>query len=253
MRIAQKAIFGYIIAYSYVISRFLRWYLQKHPLRNLRDTRNPRIWQVDEKQVSILGITFWLMSVIDLTTEFIIVLKVFRSRTNENLANALRESKRLVGRIPKVVETDAYRGYSKAVRRVFGDVTHWKAKKGEWYGINNLVENFNSILEAWMKPHKSFHSLWTAQLIADGLWVQYNFVRKSTSQYLLGQTRAETAGFDLKLEKPWTELVSLAERAALLGHIPRRMQPEPAKVQMEMDEYLPSPNAEQATPVPDAP
>jgi transposase-like protein len=240
MRIGHTTPLNYAIAYSYLIFRFLVWYLQKHPLKNVGD-----IWQVDEKQISVAGFTFWLLCVIDVTTEFVLVMKVFRSRTAANLANALYEAQRLVRKSPLVVETDALRQYRKCIRRVFGLACHWRAKKTEWYGINNLVENLNSILEAWIKVHKGFHSLWTAQFIVDGIWIHHNFVKKTTSQYPLHTTTAETAGFDIELTKPWTQLISLAEKAALLGRIPRGIEPAKLAVQTELDEWT-DPQMEQA-------
>jgi transposase-like protein len=233
-----------------MISRFLKWYLHKHRLRNVGD-----VWQVDEKYVSVLGIGFWLLSIVDIETEFILVLKIIKSRTVSNLANALQEARLLVRKSPIVVETDALTGYRKAVRRVFGEICHWRAKKSSWYGINNLVENLNSVLQAWLCAHKGFHSLMTAQFIADGLWIQYNFVKRSTSQYLLHQTRAESAGFDIRLIKPWTELLILAEKAALLGHIPtvRHIEPAYLTIQTELDPWLSSPNLEQPLLVPETP
>lgn len=240
MKLGHKTAVRYAIAYSYLISRFLRWYLHKHRLHNIGDE-----WQVDEKYISLLGVGFWLLCIIDLETEFVLVMKVIRSRTVSNLANALQEAKLLVGKCPIVVETDAYPHYRKAIRRVFGDITHWRAKKTQWYGINNLAENLNSILQAWLASRKGFHSLMTAQLIADGLWIQYNFVRRSTSQYLLEQTRAETAGFGIKLVKPWTELLTMAEKAAILGCIPPRIEPGHLAIQVELDRWMAGPDPEQ--------
>lgn len=248
MKISHTTALKYAIVYAYLVFRFLTWYLQKRPLRNLGD-----IWQVDEKQISVAGLTFWLVCVVDLTTEFILVLKVVRSRSVENLANALREAKRLAKKAPVLVETDGYPHYRAAIRRVFGEICRWRAKKSEWFGINNLVEVLNSILEAWIRIHKGFHSLWTPQFIVHGLWIQHNFVKPTTSQYLIRSTTAETAGFDIELTRPWTQLISLAERVALLGHIPTRIQAGPPAVQTELDRWLPSPNPEQPIPALDSP
>jgi len=244
VKLNHKTAIRYVVSYSYLINRFLRWYLHKHPLRNIGG-----VWQVDEKYVTLQGVGFWLLSILDLETQFILLLKIIKSRTVSNLANALQEAKMLARKTPIVVETDALPQYSKAVRRVFGDTGHWRTKKTSWYGINNLVENLNSILQAWLGTRKGFHSLMTSQLIVDGLWIQQNFVKRSTSQYLLHQTRAEAAGFDIKLNKPWTELLAYSEKAALLGHIPWRIQPVYPAIQTELDFWLSSPNLEQQHPV----
>jgi len=240
VKIGHTTSFKYAIVYSYLIFRFLVWYLQKRPLRNVGP-----IWQVDEKQISVCGHVFWLVCVVDLTTEFVLVLKVIPNRTVANLTNALLEARRIAGKVPGLVETDALKGYRKAVTKCFGDIPHWRAKKSEWYGINNLAENLNSKLEGWIRIHKGFHSLITAQLIANGLWIHHNFVKRTTSQYLVHRTTAQAAGFDIELTKPWSQLITLAEKAALLARIPRPLEAGILAIQTELDRWFPSPKQEQ--------
>jgi len=229
-----STILDYVEAYPYLVSRFLCWVCQKYGLPNIGS-----IWQVDEKPVTVAGMQFWIMAVVDVTTQFVLVLRVFKGRTVENLANALREARLLAKKSPLIVETDALTAYPKAIRRALGDVTHWRVKKSEWYGVNNLVEHFNSKLEAWLRRKKRLHELNTAQHLMDGVWIHHNFGRPSTSQFLLKQRPSEVAGFPIRFERPWTDSLITAERAAQLGHI-RFSSP---KWQEHIDQWVASPTA----------
>jgi len=231
-KLSPDTILDYAVAFPHLISRFLHWIMQMYGLPNVGNH-----WQVDEKPVMVQGVQCWILAVIDVTTEFVLVLRFIRSRTIENLENGLREARLLAKKCPLITETDALSGYDKAVRRALGDATHWKVKKSEWYGVNNLIETFNSRLEAFFRVRKGLHEFNTAQHILDGVWIHETVVKKSKSQYLLHQTTAQAAGLGIKLKRPWTDLLSLAEKAALKGHI-KFLRPARQK---HMDQWLSTP------------
>ena len=137
---------------------------------------------------------------------------------------------------------------------------------GKSEDINARVSRGSSVAEDPAEGHVSFMIPYVhyrkvqaylkaieSRLIVHGLWIQHNFVKPTTSQYLIRSSTAQTAGFDIELNRPWTQLIALAERVALLGHIPTPMQAGLLAVQAELDRWLPSPNPEQPIPAPDPP
>lgn len=102
------------------------------------------VWEVDETYVKLSNGQCWITAVLDEDSRFIIAYIVTKKRPNGSMLETVFSEARTVAGIPKIITTDLYREYPKAIQKIFVDknVEHRKIKGKSFVGSNhnNYIE-----------------------------------------------------------------------------------------------------------------
>ncbi|MFA5019806.1 MAG: DDE-type integrase/transposase/recombinase [Candidatus Pacearchaeota archaeon] len=164
----------------------------------------------------------WLINGIDVKTRFLISSSYFKYRSQNNIKEVLSKVKNKTGNQIKIVTTDGYTAYEKAVKRTFGYDNHLgkynvkhnvvTQRKGE--GFNIWVERLHNTIRQRTQNFRGLHgSVESAYALMKGIEIYYNFVKKHEA--LKGKTPSELAIPSLKFQTTnrWLELINLANKS----------------------------------------
>lgn len=173
------------------------------------------VWQADEQCVKARNKEHerriaYTWNVLDADTRFLIANQVTEVRSRDDAVEAFRRAERNVGKVPKTVITDAYRGYGYGIREGFSKpVEHHRYAGLTAREQNNKIERFHNTFRERDKVMRGFKSPRTAGVMAEGFKTYYNFLRPHTS--LGSLTPAQRAGIDLNLgTNPTLQLLMLS-------------------------------------------
>jgi len=165
--------------------------------------------------------TNWLINAIDVKNRFLLGSTYFKYRSQKNIKKILFDVKNKSGEQIKIVTTDGYTAYEKAVKQTWGYDNHTRKykinhkvvtqRKGE--GFNIWVERLNGQIRQRTTGFRGMHgSVESAYALMKGLEIFYNFVNKHGA--LKGKTPSELAIPSLKFETPnrWLELIQLSQK-----------------------------------------
>jgi len=212
-------------------STILRW-IRKFSLKIASYTDNLKVQtgsyiEVDEMEYHRrkshkrkLGIDKnWFIDGIDVKTRFMINSAYFKSRSTNNIKKVLFNIKNKTGEQVKIVTTDGFNAYEKAVKKTFGYNNHLKKynvqhkvvtqSKGE--GFNIWVERMHNSIRQRTTGFRGMHgSVESAYAIMKSIEIFYNFVRKHEA--LKGKSPSELAIPSLQFKTPnrWLELIKLS-------------------------------------------
>lgn len=78
-------------------------------------------WGVDEAYVKLANGQCWITAVLDEDSRFMIAHIVTEKRPNSKMIQTLLSEAKIISGIPKVITTDLYPAYPKAIKKTFGD------------------------------------------------------------------------------------------------------------------------------------
>jgi len=170
----------------------------------------------------------YLWNVMDRRTRFLLASKLSKARDVGGAARAFMEAaKNAHDSEPERVFTDSLKAYSEGL--AFADFSRdpqliRNAGVNKPHATNNRIERLNGTVRERVKVQRGWKSMRSA--IPEGHRVFYNFLRSHMA--LNGQTPAQAAGIDLRLEgNRWMALIraaksgkkgSLNSSASCLGH-----------------------------------
>ena len=179
------------------------------------------IWHIDETMISVKGSKMekghydWLWNLMDNETRFILSSQIHKTRFIDDARAVLREGKENAKRIPAIVVSDSHQSYRKAVKKEIYQKTspqpqHLRVSPIK-DGMENMpIERWHNTLKQRTKVMRGMHNSNTAQNLADGFVMYYNFIRPHST---LKMTPAERADINLKLgDQPWSTLIKKASR-----------------------------------------
>ena len=198
----------------------LRW-VRKYSVMISKYTNNLKLkvgveLQVDEMEYKTKGKKSWFIDSIDTETRFMVSSNFCQKREQVELRKVMVEAKEKTGEQIKIVTTDGYLAYPKAVKLSFGynlklnqhNVYHKIVNASRGEGFNHKVERMHNNIRARTKTFRGFGSIESANAIMKGYEVYYNFIMKHQA---LNKCPYELAT-DLKLNEnnKWLELIGLS-------------------------------------------
>jgi len=213
-------------------STIIRW-LQKYVkiAKEFVDDLKPElsgIYHVDEMMVHVRktqpikmgtkqteGNYSWLWNLADHDTRFLLASRVSKRRDLAEARAVFQDAKKLMAKRPLAMVHDGLPAYSQAFNREFytnyGPRIENVRSVGSSHdkGLNQMVERVNNTVRDREKTFRGMDTDKSAQTMADGIRVNYNFIRPHMG--LNGKTPAQVAGLDLGLDGiKWKELIKLA-------------------------------------------
>jgi transposase-like protein len=163
----------------------------------------------------------WFIDGIDVKTRFMINSAYFKLRSTNNIKKVLTNIKEKTGEQVKIVTTDGFNAYEKAVKKTFGydkhfrkyNVQHKVRTQSKNEGFNIWVERLHNSIRQRTTGFRGLHgSVESAYAIMKGIEIYYNFVNKHGA--LNGKSPSELAIPSLKFETPnrWMELIELSNK-----------------------------------------
>jgi|SRR3989344_3367987 len=161
----------------------------------------------------------WFIDSIDTETRFLVASKYVKSRGQEEIKGVLKEARKQTGDQFKVITSDGFTAYPKAVTQSFGyynflrkEIRHNVVNASKGQGFNYPIERFHNTLRQRTKVFRGFHgSIDTANLIMKGFCIHYNFITKHQG---INCTPSELAIPSLKfsLSNRWLELITNSKK-----------------------------------------
>ena len=214
-------------------STIIRW-LQKYVgiAREFVDGLKPElsgIYHVDEMMVHVrktepikLGNKYgmkegnyaWLWNLADHDTRFLLSSRVSKRRNVEDARAVFQDAKKLMVKRPLAVVHDGLHTYNDAFNREFYTnsgprIENVRSVGQRDEGLNQMIERVNNTVRDREKTFRGMDHDESAQIMADGIRINYNFIRPHMG--LDGQTPAQVAGLDLGLQGVrWKELIKRA-------------------------------------------
>ncbi|MBM3141550.1 MAG: DDE-type integrase/transposase/recombinase [Chloroflexi bacterium] len=172
------------------------------------------VWLCDETVIKISGKKYWLISVIDIKTRFLLASRLSHYRRVEDIQETLKEAYNRSGMIPKVLMTDRLQAYIYAIPMTFGDkAKHLRVKKLTAKPSSSIIERMQGTIKDRIKTMRGLKSLSTARLILNGFLINYNYFRphETLSQQEL-TTPAQKAGIKFPYSN-WESLIRHSREA----------------------------------------
>ena len=214
-------------------STIIRW-LQKYVeiAREFVDGLKPElsgIYHVDEMVVRVRksepmkrgnkygvqnGRYAWLWNLADHDTRFLLASRVSKRRNVEDASAVLHDGKKLMSKRPLAVVHDGLAIYDDALNREFYTnygprIENVRSVGAAGKELNQMVERVNGTIRDREKTFRGMDNDKSAQVMADGIRVNYNFIRRHMG--LDGLTPAQAAELDLGLGKiRWQGLIRKA-------------------------------------------
>ncbi|MDE1830264.1 MAG: DDE-type integrase/transposase/recombinase [Thaumarchaeota archaeon] len=179
------------------------------------------IWHIDETIVNVRGSKMakgnydWLWNLMDNETRFILSSQIHKTRHTNDARQVLQEAKKKADRYPAIVVSDSHGSYVNAVKKEIHRLASPQPQHLQVSpikdGMENMpIERWHNTLKQRTKVMRGMHNSETAQNLANGFVLYYNFIRNHSS---LNMTPAERADIDLKLgENRWSSLIKKSSR-----------------------------------------
>lgn len=160
----------------------------------------------------------WFIDSIDTQTRFLVASKYVKSRGQDEIKEVLKNARKQTGEQFKVITSDGFTAYPKAIRQAFGfrnfesnKIKHNQVNASKGQGFNYPIERFHNNLRQRTKIFRGFHgSIDTANLIMKGFTIHYNYITKHQG---INCSPFEMAIPSLKFETAnrWLELIEKAK------------------------------------------
>jgi transposase-like protein len=175
--------------------------------------------QIDEMEYKTKGKKSWFIDSIDTQTRYMVASEYTKTREQENLKSVLSVAKSKTENQIKIVTSDGFTAYPKAIKKVFGysnkthsyKVVHNPVTQLKNEGFNHKIERLHNNIRQRTKTFRGFKNLDSANAVMKGFEVYYNFIMKHQAINCCPYELAT----DLKLENPnkWIELIELSKNA----------------------------------------
>jgi len=178
------------------------------------------IYHVDEMKVHVRkdtsddGHYAWLWNMSDHDTRFLLATRVSQRREVKDARAVFQDAKKLMEKRPLAVVHDGLQSYNEAFNKEFYTLAGPRIENirsvGQRHeGLNQSIERINGTIRDREKTFRGMDNDRTAQILSDGLRINYNFVRPHMG--LDGKTPAQVAGLDLGLDGiRWKALIKQA-------------------------------------------
>jgi len=156
----------------------------------------------------------WLWNLADHDTRFLLASRVSKRRNVEDARAVFQDAKKLMVKRPLAVVHDGLHTYNEAFNREFYTnngprIENVRSVGQRDEGLNQMVERLNNTVRNREKTFRGMDNDKSAQIMADGMRINYNFIRPHMG--LDGKTPAQVAGLDLPLQGiRWKELIKQA-------------------------------------------
>ena len=207
-----STIYRWVLKYSKQISKFTD---------NLKLKVGSEM-QIDEMEIGSKKSRYngWFIDAIDTKTRFVVSSEFTKHRNLTECKNVLQRAKNKTDEQIKLITSDGWLAYPKAIQKTFmlqektntkkDGVKHFirNASKGE--GFNYKIERLHNSVRQRIKVCRGFHgSTASANILMKGWEIHYNFIRNHLS---LVKTPSELAT-DVKFttNNRWLELINLTQ------------------------------------------
>jgi transposase-like protein len=159
----------------------------------------------------------WLWNLADHDTRFLLASRVSKRRNVEDARAVFQDAKKLMVKRPLAMVHDGLHAYNDAFTNEFYTnygprIENVRSVGQRDEGLNQMVERVNNTVRDREKTFRGMDNDRSAQIMADGMRINYNFIRPHMG--LDGRTPAQIAGLDLGLNGiRWKALIKLASNA----------------------------------------
>ena len=164
----------------------------------------------------------WLINSIDVKNRFLISSSYLKYRSQNNIKKILNNVKSKTDEQIKIVTTDGFTAYEKAVKKTWGydnklgkyKINHNVVTRSKGKGFNIWVERMHGAIRQRTKTFRGLHgSVESAYAIMKSLEIFYNFINKHGA--LNGKSPSELAIPSLQFETAnrWLELINLSQQS----------------------------------------
>jgi transposase-like protein len=170
---------------------------------NVSDT-----WRADELWVKVNGNMKYLFAMMDDETRFWIAQEVAETKNKHDARMLFTQAKKLMGKQPKTLITDALTSYSVASQQVFQGTKHIREIQLKGQVHNNKMERMNGEIRDREKTMRGLKINDTA--ILQGYQLYHNYFRPHMA--LDGKTPSEACGITIEGENKWKTLIQNATK-----------------------------------------
>lgn len=166
---------------------------------------------VDEMKVNVNGRLDWLWNLMDNDTRFWVSSLISQRREVADARAVFQDTKAKLQAMPIAVTHDGLQSYGEAFKREFYTMAAPRTVEVRSVsirdrGLNNRMERLNQTFRDRNKTQRGLDHAESAQLMADGTRIEYDFIRPHMA--LNGKTPAEAAGLALGLDgNKWQKLI----------------------------------------------
>lgn len=159
----------------------------------------------------------WLWNLADHDTRFLLASRVSKKREASDARAVFQDAKKMMAKRPLAVVHDGLHTYNEAFNREFYTnygprIENVRSVGQRDEGLNQMIERVNNTIRDREKTFRGMDNDRSAQVMADGIRINYNFIRPHMG--LDGKTPAQIAGLDLGLEGiRWKALINRASNA----------------------------------------
>ena len=172
-------------------------------------------WSVDDLHTKVTKSSKkYFYCIMDYNTRFILALREFKTKGSSDLSILFQDAKKVAGRIPVILLSDADASIAKAARENLrvqnsdGSVSSTFHNKGAHIRAertDNRQERLERTLARWARRFRFVNE--ASNNRTRGMLIQYNFCR---SHDAIGRTPAEEAGIIVEGANPWETLYTNA-------------------------------------------
>ena len=159
----------------------------------------------------------WLWNLADHDTRFLLSSRVSKRRDLADVRATFQDAKARMSKRPLAIVHDGLQSYSDGFNHEFYTncgprIENVRSVGAADKGLNQMIERVNNTIRDREKTFRGMDNDRSAQIMADGMRINYNFIRPHMG--LEGRTPAQTAGLDLGLDGiRWKALIKRAVRS----------------------------------------
>lgn len=200
-KVSHTTIYYWIAKYTERITKFV----ENFPPQNIGTLNADETGMYFRKNLNWL----WLMQ--DKDTKLIVGNLLTKHKFVDENVNVFKKSKKFLGRDPKLITTDSFRGYPMLAEQNFPTSTHkhYAGFKSRFH--NNTIERTNGEVKSRYKRMRGFKSIKTGNRTMNGWRFYFNFIKPHLS--IDGKTPAEEAGIGINLQgNKWIDIIDQTTR-----------------------------------------
>lgn len=185
-KISHVAIYKWIKGFGAIFKEITEKYIPK-------DLNQSDEWHVDETVIKIAGKRYYIWTLLDSETRYVIDWYLTTSREATSAFHLFSKVKEKHGSAPTIV-SDRLPSYNQATKVVFENSKHLKVQS--WYDetTNNLIESFFKRFKHFYKTSHGFKRKEIVESLLQGFFFFYNYILPHTS--LKNETPARVAGVE---------------------------------------------------------
>lgn len=185
-KISHVSIYNWIKGFGSVFKEISKKYLPK----NLSDSDE---WHVDETLIKIQAQKYYIWTVIDAETRFVIDWYLTTSRATTSAFHLFDKIKNMHGSTSTIV-SDRLPSYTIPTKIIFSESKHTKVESLWSETNNNLIESFFKTFKHKYKTCHGLKSYESVKNFLDGFFFFYNYVKPHSN--LNNETPARVAGVE---------------------------------------------------------